>query len=143
MKFLYQHRGTGKTTFLIRQSVKTGYPIAVANKRQAEHIKITAAAILGKDKAKELPEPIVATPQNCQKAGRYYIDEAGTVLKQILGGNPLLATMSDDDDKGAWSDFTFDYAFAVQGQEGAKNHPSDYADALVWIAKKMMEEQQE
>ena len=101
MKFMYQHRGTGKTAFLIRESAKTGYPIAVATKREVEHIKIMAKVILGKDK--EFSEPILATPKNCQMAGKYYIDEAGVVLKCLLGGKPLIATMSDDNDMGVWT----------------------------------------
>ena len=93
MTFLYQQRGTGKTSFLIHESKRTGIPIAVATKNQASFIKEKAQNEFGID---DLPEPFVATKENCEKVEEFYIDEVGYVLRTLLGKTPLLATMSDD-----------------------------------------------
>ena len=93
MNFLYQQRGTGKTSLLIMESARTGIPIAVHSKSQVAIIKEKAEYEFG---ITNLPEPIVASKENCEKAGRYFIDEAGCVLKSVLGGEPVLATASDD-----------------------------------------------
>jgi len=95
MNFLYQQRGTGKTSFLIKESARTGYPIAVATPQYAMIVKDKAKYELGID---TIPEPIVASKENCEKAGKYFIDEVGLVLEEILGGHPLLGSMSDDGD---------------------------------------------
>lgn len=95
MNFLYQQRGTGKTSNLIKLSASTGIPIATYG--------ITAVANI-KDKAKHefgienLPEPFVASKEACTAAGEYFIDEGGYVLKHLLGGEPLLITASDSCD---------------------------------------------
>ncbi len=95
MNYLYQQRGTGKTSFLIKESARTGYPIAVATQHYADNVKYAAKNYLG---IYNLPEPIVATKENCEKAEKYYIDEVGLVLQELLGGTPLLGSMSDDGD---------------------------------------------
>ena len=95
MNFLYQQRGTGKTSYLIKESSRTQIPIAVATQNEVNFINEKAVNEFG---ITNLPEPFVATKENCERAGWYFIDEVGNVLKKVLGGDPLLATMSDDGD---------------------------------------------
>ncbi|HJI56668.1 MAG TPA: hypothetical protein OIL92_03500 [Oscillospiraceae bacterium] len=92
MMTFYQRRRTGKSTMLVDYSSKTGIPIAVANKVQVEHLKQIAKEIL----QVTIPEPFIATPESCRKAGKYLIDESGLVLQTILGGKCVAMTISDD-----------------------------------------------
>ena len=85
-------RGTGKTRYLIEQSALNKIPIAVAYENQVDHIKHMAEEL-----GYNIPAPFVATQLSCRYAGKYYIDEAMLVLQKLLGGTPVIATLSEKD----------------------------------------------
>ena len=95
MNFLYQQRGTGKTSNLIKESARTGFPIATYSLMAVANIKDKAKHEFG---IEDLPEPFVASKEACSAAGKYLFDEGGLVLNHLLGGEPLLITASDSCD---------------------------------------------
>lgn len=100
MMTLYQRRGTGKTSGLILQSNFSGLPIAVATPYDVQHLQWLANEVLHTT----IPKPFVATPEACRKAGKYLVDEGGHVLQNLLGGEIVLMTMTDEGDK-EWAEY--------------------------------------
>lgn len=92
MEVVCMARGAGKTRYLIEQSAKNQIPIAVAYEKQVNHIRHMAEEL-----GYNIPAPFVATPMSCRYARKYYIDEAMVVLQKLLGGTPVLATLSEKD----------------------------------------------
>lgn len=43
-----------------------------------------------------IPEPFVASPEACQNAGEYIVDDADIILQKLLGGKVAMATVADD-----------------------------------------------
>lgn len=95
MTVFYQRRGTGKSTQIVQLSAATGWPIAARSKDHIEHLKFIAKQELHI----EIPEPFLATPDACTKAGNYLVDDAAILLQKILGGNIKAITISDEDDE--------------------------------------------
>ncbi len=95
MMTFYQRRGTGKSSGLVLQSHSSGLPIAAYSQEHADHLQWLADEILHT----KIPKPFVATPESCQKAGEYLVDEGGMLLEKLLGGKIVLMTINDEGDK--------------------------------------------
>lgn len=92
MMTFYQRRATGKTSGLVLQSHMSGLPIAVCSQKDVEHLHWLANEVLHTT----IPEPFVASPEACQKAGKYLVDEGGAMLQKLLGGEIVLMTITDE-----------------------------------------------
>lgn len=46
-----------------------------------------------------IPSPFVATPEACKNAGKYLVDEARLLLQNLLGGEIVLMTVTDEGQK--------------------------------------------
>lgn len=88
----YQRRATGKSTMLVMQSHQSGLPIAAYSQGNLEHLKWIAE----KELHVSIPEPFLASPEACQKAGKYLVDEGGLLLQRLLGGEIVLMTITDE-----------------------------------------------
>ena len=100
-------RASGKTTLLIKESVKTGKPIVCANSRIAEDIEYQASRLRYK-----IPEPISASQwisagysnkknvlHHALKHGGFLVDDLDLVLHSIFGVHVDKATFTPDKQK--------------------------------------------
>lgn len=95
MLTFYQRRATGKSSNLVLQSHSSWLPIAVATQEEVDHLQWLADEILHTT----IPKPFVASPEECQKIGKYLVDEGGRILQNILGGEIVLMTITDEGNK--------------------------------------------
>lgn len=95
MMTLYQRRGTGKSSGLVLQSHSSWLPIAAPTQQEADHLQWLADEVLHTT----IPKPFVASPEACQKAGKYLVDEGGRILQNLLGGEIVLMTITDEGEK--------------------------------------------
>lgn len=92
MVTFYQRRGTGKSSHLVLESHSSGLPIATYSQAHADHLQWLADKVLHTT----IPKPFVATPETCQQAKKYLVDEGGMLLQKLLGGEIVLMTMTDE-----------------------------------------------
>lgn len=95
MVTFYQRRGTGKSSYLVLESHSSGLPIAAYSQAHADHLQWLADKVLHTT----IPKPFVATPEACQRAKKYLVDEGGLLLQKILGGEIVLMTVTDEGEK--------------------------------------------
>lgn len=95
MMTFYQRRATGKSSGLVLQSHASGLPIAACSQTHADHLQWLADEVLHTT----IPAPFVASPEACQKAGEYLVDEGGALLQKLLGGKIVLMTVTDEGDR--------------------------------------------
>lgn len=98
MRVILGERGAGKTTELIKESRKTGYPILVTSHKRAEYIKNMNADIY--PKLQDIPTPIVLNSlpriQHQTKRSRILIDDLEDVLKHIFAIDVDTVTITSD-----------------------------------------------
>ena len=92
MVTFYQGRGTGKSSGLVLQSHSSGLPIAAYSQSHADHLQWLADEVLHTT----IPKPFVASPEACEKVGKYLVDEGGVLLQKLLGGEIVLMTITDE-----------------------------------------------
>lgn len=92
MTTFYQRRGTGKSSYLVLESHASGLPIAAYSQSHADHLQWLADKVL----RTTIPKPFVASPEACEKAGKYLVDEGGVLLQKLLGGEIVLMTITDE-----------------------------------------------
>lgn len=92
MVTFYQRRGTGKSSGLVLQSHSSGLPIAAYSQSHADHLQWLADEVLHTT----IPKPFVASPEACERAGKYLVDEGGVLLQKMLGGEIVLMTITDE-----------------------------------------------
>ena len=90
MTVFYQKRRTGKTVQLIKLSAETNLPIVVWSTHSASYIKRQA-----REMNLSIPEPIVARHNACV-GKQYYVDESLLCLNQLLGGDIVAASVTDE-----------------------------------------------
>ena len=95
MMTFYQRRGTGKSSGLVLQSHASGLPIAAYSQSHAKYLQWLADEVLHTT----IPAPFVASPEACQNAGEYLVDEGGILLQKLLGGKIVLMTITDEGDQ--------------------------------------------
>lgn len=110
MVTFYQRRGTGKSSGLVLQSHSSGLPIATYSQEHADHLQWIADEVLHTT----IPKPFVATPESCQKAGEYLLDEGGMILEKLLGGKIVLMTINDDGEK-EFTEYMDKYVLKIKG----------------------------
>lgn len=91
----YQRRATGKSSNLVLQSHSSGLPIAAHSQSHADHLQWLADEVLHT----AIPKPFVASPEACEKVGKYLVDEGGVLLQKLLGGEIVLMTITDEGEK--------------------------------------------
>lgn len=92
MVTFYQRRATGKSSGLVLQSHASNLPIAAYSQEHADYLQWLADEVLHTT----IPKPFLASKDNCTKAGKYLVDEAGVLLQHLLGGEIILMTVTDE-----------------------------------------------
>lgn len=92
MMTLYQRRGTGKSRYLVIESNRTGLPIATYSEAAVEYLMWLAENELHL----VIPRPFVASPEACNEAKEYLVDEGSLILQNLLGGKIVLMTITDE-----------------------------------------------
>lgn len=95
-------------------SHESGVPIAVASQAQAKHLQWLADKVL---KIK-IPTPFVASRATCLHAGKYLVDEGSMVLQNLLGGEIVAMTITDEGSR-EFDDFMDQYVLRSKSDDGA------------------------
>lgn len=95
MNCIVGRRGNGKTAELIKLSAKTGYTILAVNRMSARNIAMQACKMNA-----EIPKPMslmdVQDRHETRLLKGVLVDEAGTVLSNLIGTHVVCATFNGE-----------------------------------------------
>jgi hypothetical protein len=85
--------GSGRTTWVLKQSAETGYPIVCSSYARVMHLIFTAY-----DQGIKIPNPIHYSDLKGANIQKVIVDNAETMLQVLLKQDIYALTMNQDDD---------------------------------------------